>query len=147
MTEEARHSVAVAAVVLDEQDRVLLMKRRDHDNWEPPGGVLRTGEQPDEGARREVREETGVEIDLGPLRGVYANVEEVVISLVFRATARTPARKSSEEAAEIRWAPGAEAEALLNGDYRQWLEDALNDDPVEVRVQHSTVKGASATAS
>ena len=73
-SDDARHSVAVAAIVFDGRDRVLLMRRRDHGNWEPPGGVLRPGEQPAEGVAREVHEETGVEVDVGTLTGVYTNV-------------------------------------------------------------------------
>jgi 8-oxo-dGTP diphosphatase len=38
VSKDGRHSGAVAAVVFDERGSVLLMKRRDHGNWEPPGG-------------------------------------------------------------------------------------------------------------
>jgi 8-oxo-dGTP diphosphatase len=49
LTGDGRHSVAVAGIVFDEQGRVLVMRRRDHGNWEPPGGVLKVGESPPEG--------------------------------------------------------------------------------------------------
>jgi ADP-ribose pyrophosphatase YjhB (NUDIX family) len=83
---EEQHSVAVAAVVLDESDRVLLMQRREHGHWEPPGGVLRVGESVEEGLRREVAEETRVVVDVGPLGGIYENPDHGVLSLVFRCT-------------------------------------------------------------
>jgi 8-oxo-dGTP diphosphatase len=35
-----KHSVSVAGVVIDEDERVLLIQRRDNGHWEPPGGVL-----------------------------------------------------------------------------------------------------------
>jgi 8-oxo-dGTP diphosphatase len=79
-----RHSVAVAAVVFDERGSVLLMKRRDHGNWEPPGGVLKTGESPPDAARRGALEETGVDNRVGPVTGVYTNIEEGVVTLAFR---------------------------------------------------------------
>jgi 8-oxo-dGTP diphosphatase len=61
---DGRHSVA--AIVFDERRRILLMRRRDHGNWEPPGGVLKVGESPPGGVRCETIEETGVEIQVGP---------------------------------------------------------------------------------
>ena len=38
LADAARHSVSVAAVVVDDQDRALLIRRRDNGYWEPPGG-------------------------------------------------------------------------------------------------------------
>ncbi|MFC5665748.1 NUDIX domain-containing protein [Kitasatospora misakiensis] len=51
---------AAAAVVLDDDGRVLLVQRADDGNWAPPGGILDPGEQPADGAVREVLEETGI---------------------------------------------------------------------------------------
>lgn len=66
-----RHSVSVAAAVLDDQGRVLIAQRRDNGHWEPPGGVLELGESIPEGLRREVREETGLDVEPERLTGVY----------------------------------------------------------------------------
>ena len=55
-----RHSVSVAAVVVDDTDRVLVIRRRDNGAWQLPGGVLELNETPEDGMRREVSEETGV---------------------------------------------------------------------------------------
>ena len=43
MTMDARHSVSVAGVIIDDQHRALLIRRRDNQHWEPPGGVLELG--------------------------------------------------------------------------------------------------------
>jgi 8-oxo-dGTP diphosphatase len=48
-----RHSVSVAGIILDNQSRVLAIRRRDTDHWQPPGGVLKLGETIIEGLRRE----------------------------------------------------------------------------------------------
>lgn len=61
---------AVAAVVID-GDKVLLHKRRDFRVWALPGGGIEAEESASDAAIREVREETGYEIDLIRLVGEY----------------------------------------------------------------------------
>ncbi|GAB1512539.1 NUDIX hydrolase [Actinophytocola sp. KF-1] len=64
--------IGARVLLLDQHDRVLLIHARDpdapdHHWWELPGGGLDQSESPEEGARREVTEETGIELDqLGP---------------------------------------------------------------------------------
>jgi ADP-ribose pyrophosphatase YjhB (NUDIX family) len=84
MTADNRHSVSVAGVVVDDQGRALLIQRRDNGHWEPPGGILEHDETIEDGLRREVLEETGLEIEPGPLTGVYQNIPRRIIALVFR---------------------------------------------------------------
>ncbi|MEU8882724.1 NUDIX domain-containing protein [Streptomyces hydrogenans] len=50
----------VSAVVLDDRGRVLLGRRADNGAWSVIGGIVEPGEQPADGAVREVEEETGV---------------------------------------------------------------------------------------
>ena len=60
-----RHSVSVAAVVLDDAGRALVIQRRDNGAWQLPGGVLELDEPIEAGVRREVLEETGLEVEAG----------------------------------------------------------------------------------
>lgn len=53
-----------ATVYIIKDQRVLLIYHRKHRKWLPPGGHLEPNETPAEGARREVLEETGLEIDI-----------------------------------------------------------------------------------
>lgn len=57
--------------VFDEEGRILLIRRADDGLWAMPGGGFDVGETPAQGAAREVREETGVEVDVVDLIGVY----------------------------------------------------------------------------
>jgi ADP-ribose pyrophosphatase YjhB (NUDIX family) len=64
--EQARQSgeaAAAAAAIFDEGRRILLVLERER--WSYPGGRLETGETPEAAAVREVREEVGVEVELG----------------------------------------------------------------------------------
>jgi len=57
----------VGAVVFDAQDRILLIKRGKaphYGEWMVPGGTLEWGETLEQAAIREVREETGIEIEI-----------------------------------------------------------------------------------
>lgn len=69
-----RHVVGVAAVIVDEEERVLVIKRRDEDVWEFPGGALEIGETVVDGLVREVSEETGLDVTPQRLTGVYQNM-------------------------------------------------------------------------
>ena len=80
--------VAVGAVVRDSHGSVLLIQR-DIDPgrglWTFPGGYVDRYENPPEAARRELLEETGVEVKLETLQGVYRAPESPVLLLVYRA--------------------------------------------------------------
>src|SRR6185503_8655147 len=71
-----RPIVAVGAVVVD-GDRVLLVKRGQEPlkgEWSLPGGVVETGETLDAALRREVREETALDIVVGPVVEVLESI-------------------------------------------------------------------------
>ena len=79
-TQQPRHSVSVAGVITDDHGRALLIQRADNHRWEPPGGVLELGETIHDGLRREVREETGLDIEPLALTGVYKNMSRAIIA-------------------------------------------------------------------
>jgi mutator protein MutT len=67
---------AAAACIRDEQGRILLLRRSDGDNlWGFPGGWMELGERAAEAVMREVREETGLEVEPVALIGVYSGPE------------------------------------------------------------------------
>ena len=54
--------VGAAIFVLDDQGRLLMMKRSDNECWGFPGGGVDPGEVIEDAAKREAREETNLEI-------------------------------------------------------------------------------------
>lgn len=64
-------SLGAFAIIFDDQNRVLLCHRTDMDVWNLPGGGVEEGELPTEAAIREVKEETGLEIAIAQLIGIY----------------------------------------------------------------------------
>jgi ADP-ribose pyrophosphatase YjhB (NUDIX family) len=64
--------VGAAILVLDDQDRLLMMKRSDSGNWGIPGGATEPGEVVEEAAKRETLEEVNLEIHEMSLFGVFS---------------------------------------------------------------------------
>jgi ADP-ribose pyrophosphatase YjhB (NUDIX family) len=126
VTNAAVHSVSVAAVVVDDAGRALLIRRRDNGHWEPPGGVLETGEDITAGLRREVTEETGLGIEPTALTGVYKNMNRAIVALVFRCRATGGTLTASSEASQARWATRDEVAELADPAYAIRVLDALD---------------------
>lgn len=132
---DARHSVSVAGVIVDDQQRALLIQRRDNQHWEPPGGVLELDESIPAGLRREVREETGLSVEPEALTGVYKNMARGIVALVFRCKILDGKLRTNGEAAAFRWATADEVRALASEAYAVRVLDALSAGDTVVR-QH-----------
>lgn len=134
MSNSAMHSVSVAGVVVAPDGRFLVIQRRDNSQWEPPGGVLELHESPADGVRREVWEETGVTVDVGPLTGVYKNMSRGVVALVFRCVPGGGAPTPSNESVSVRWMTSQEVRESMAPAYAVRVLDAMQNGEVHVRV-------------
>jgi 8-oxo-dGTP diphosphatase len=126
MAESVRHSVSVAAVVVDDTGRALLIRRRDNGHWEPPGGVLELDEEILDGLRREVAEETGLDVEPSALTGVYKNMSQGIVALVFRCRQTGGSLATARETGALRWASRAEVADLADQAYAIRILDALD---------------------
>jgi ADP-ribose pyrophosphatase YjhB (NUDIX family) len=134
----AQHSVSVAAAIVDDQGRVLVMQRRDNGHWEAPGGVLELGESIIDGLKREVSEETGLVIEPIRLTGVYKNMNRGVVALMFRARIEHGRPEPTCEAARIEWWTPEAVMAGIDRAYSIRVLDALRDDGPAVRTHDGT---------
>jgi 8-oxo-dGTP pyrophosphatase MutT (NUDIX family) len=109
--------VGAAILIVDEQNRLLLLKRSDSGCWGPPGGGTELGEVVEEAARRETREETGLQVGEMSLFGIfsgpalyykYPNGDEVYnVTIVYLSDDITGDLRLNGEHTEWRWfAPG-----------------------------------------
>jgi ADP-ribose pyrophosphatase YjhB (NUDIX family) len=68
--------VGATVLILDKENRLLLLKRIDNESWGPPGGAVEPGELVEEAARRESLEETGLVTGELTLFNVFSGPEQ-----------------------------------------------------------------------
>jgi ADP-ribose pyrophosphatase YjhB (NUDIX family) len=110
---ELSHSVSVAGIVVNAAGQVLAIRRGDNGQWQPPGGVLETQETFEEGVLREITEETGAQVEIEHLSGLYKNVKAGIIANVFRCRPLTEPATETAEAAEVAWLNPADVPHLM----------------------------------
>jgi len=97
------------AVILLKADQVLLVKRKYEPkagDWSLPAGFLEYDETVEETARREAKEETGLDIALDGIFGVYSGFEDPraqVLLVVYRGTIVGGELKAGDDAEEARF--------------------------------------------
>ncbi|HEY2906496.1 MAG TPA: NUDIX hydrolase [Vicinamibacterales bacterium] len=117
-----RPIVSVGAVVVD-GDRVVLVKRGHEPlkgQWSLPGGVVELGETLREALAREVLEETGLDVAIGPVvevldrvqRTAEGRVEYHFVIIDYLCRARGGSLASATDADEARWVPVRDLEAF-----------------------------------
>lgn len=110
--------IRVTAAVIEHEGRVLLAQRpaghRLAGLWEFPGGKLEPGETPEACLRRELREELGVETEIGEFVGSFPHEYPglAIDLLVFRARLAGAAAPEAREHAALAWRTLEECAAL-----------------------------------
>jgi 8-oxo-dGTP diphosphatase len=144
----ARVALGAACAIFDAEDRVLLVHHTyGRLNWELPGGLVEPGESPNEGAARELLEETGLTAELEGLTGVYlepAHDFGPMLHFVFRARSRAglAPRASSPEISEVGWWPVDRLPAPMSDFTERRIADAREGGPVVfARIEGRTWRG------
>lgn len=100
---QAKFTASVAAVVFNEKGKILLLDHvlRPSSGWGIPGGFINHFEQPEEALRRELREETGLELE--NVRLFRARVLKSHIEFIFTAETKGKAEVKSREILRAEW--------------------------------------------
>ena len=102
------HKVSVAALVTNEEGKILLVNSPWR-GWEYPGGLIEPGESFETALKREVREESGVEIEITGFVGICKNLERNIVNIDFTARYLSGELTPSEESTEVIWVTPEEA--------------------------------------
>jgi 8-oxo-dGTP diphosphatase len=139
-SKDARHSVSVAGVVIDDDGRALIIQRRDNAHWEPPGGILERDETITDGLLREVEEETGLIVEPVALTGVYKNMNRGIVALVFRCRLIGGSLTENSEVAGFRWIRESDVSSIMSEAYAIRILDAYRNDGAPVIRSHDGVR-------
>lgn len=134
---------AASTVVANEAGEVLLIRRSDNGLWTIPGGAMEPGETIAETAVRETKEETGIDVEIHRLVGIYSNPRHVVeysdgevrqqFSVCFAAHVIGGELMASDESAEVAFVTGEQRARLqIHASIRLRIDDYLarRTDPV-----------------
>jgi 8-oxo-dGTP diphosphatase len=146
MAATPKHSVSVAGIVVRDDGCVLVIKRDDNGHWEAPGGVLELDESFEAGVQREVLEETGLEVTVERLTGVYKNLTHGIVALVYRCRLAGGEPHTTDEAREIRWMTREEVQSAMVPAFGVRVLDAFEEVPQSrahdgVNLLSATVQG------
>jgi len=104
--------------------QILLVKARQKDNWQLPGGRLEAGETPYQALTREVHEETGLEAAPVRLTGTYRR-EDGTVARVYEVRARGRLAGARREIVAQRWVSIRRALDMVGSGTRRRLMEGL----------------------
>ncbi|MFJ6798864.1 NUDIX hydrolase [Streptomyces sp. NPDC091268] len=133
---------SVTAVVRDDAGRLLIIHKTDNDLWALPGGGHDIGESIGDTVVREVKEETGITVEIDGISGLYTDPQHVLayddgevrqqFSICFRAHPTGGSLRTSSESKEVRWMDPADLDDLdIHPSMRLRIQHGLDDSRTE----------------
>ncbi|KAF0193993.1 MAG: NUDIX hydrolase [Bacillota bacterium] len=132
------HIVAVAGLVEDSKGNVLLAKSTHRKSWEFNGGQVEIGENLEEALVREIKEETGINVTVRCLVGLYSNIQQSTwydgvtpvptkLMLDFLCDYVSGEPTTSDETTEVIWCPREQALDMITlPAYRLRMQNLLS---------------------
>jgi len=125
----------VGGVIRDREGRILLQRRADKNKWGFPGGAMELGESATQTAIREIKEETGLDVEVTKLIGIYTDyydeypngdqAQTIAIFLEF-AVVGGECINSNEETLELHYFALTEFPELVNQQHKDAFDDIKN---------------------
>ncbi|MEU3494474.1 NUDIX domain-containing protein [Kitasatospora cineracea] len=133
---------SVTAVVTNADGQLLLIHKTDNNLWALPGGGHDVGESVSDTVIREVQEETGIDVEVLSIVGLYTDPNHVMayddgevrqqFSICFRARPVGGNLRTSSESKEVRWVSPADLPGLdIHPSMRLRIEHGLSPDRAE----------------
>ncbi|MFI9506190.1 NUDIX hydrolase [Nocardia sp. NPDC052566] len=127
-----------AGAFITRDDTVLLICRTDNGNWSMPGGAHDPGESLSRTAVREAQEETGVDVELTGIVGIFTDPDHVIhytsndevrqeFTIIYRANPIGGQPTTSDESSRVEWVPIDKIPSLkMDPSQRKRIEWALS---------------------
>jgi 8-oxo-dGTP diphosphatase len=100
---KTQFTIGAFAIIENDCQDILLCYREDLQLWNLPGGGLNNGEAPWEGVIREVAEETGLNVSVERLIGIYSKPETNDLVFLFKCQRESGALTINEEAQALQY--------------------------------------------
>ncbi len=128
-THEPQHTLVVGCLVRNDRGEILLIKHLKR-GWEIPQGRVEEGESLVDALHREVREEAGVEITMGPLAAVWSKLTlPPAVIFTFLGNYRSGDLAPTGDSGEAAWVPPGDAvEMVANSVMKARLRTLLSFD-------------------
>lgn len=121
------HIVSVGGLIENNEGKILMLLSPDR-GWEIPGGQVEEGESLTDALKREVKEETGIDIEVGNLKTVHSNITKrfqpdgissigSIINFGFTGEAISGELTTSEESLEVAWVHREKVLDLIGKDF------------------------------
>ncbi len=132
---EKKHPLVAVDAVICHKDSIILIKRKNppfKNQYALPGGFIEYGETSQEACLREAKEETGLEVEIVDLVGVYSKPDRDprghVISIAYLCKPKHIIPKAGSDAIEASWVrlkDILEGEVKLAFDHQEIIKDAV----------------------
>lgn len=106
------HFVSVAGLVSNDNGDILLINSPRR-GWEYPGGMVEPGETFQDALIREIKEETGVDVEITGFIGLCKNVEKDVVNIDFSCRYLKGELATSNESSEVMWVKKEDAMEMV----------------------------------
>jgi ADP-ribose pyrophosphatase YjhB (NUDIX family) len=126
----------IVGAIAEKDGKIILVqenKPQAYGLWNTPAGRLDKGELPADGAKREFKEETGFDIEIDKLLGIYVKSFDdiTVLKIVFRARITGGEMKSQkDEIMDVKWFKPSDVLAMKDSELRnirKEIEDFVNN--------------------
>ncbi|WDV47425.1 NUDIX domain-containing protein [Clostridiaceae bacterium M8S5] len=130
------HIVGAGGLVINDEGKILLVNN-PRKGWEYPGGIVEVGETVIQGVKREIKEETGVDVEVVNMVGIYSNTKKkkgyggvevvpTIVTIDFICKYISGELTTSVESSDVKWFSKEEAINIVRKKQQYRLRKALD---------------------